>query len=165
MNEDKPAAKGEPKALRPVQEKVGTHPLAATTGAIGGALAGAVVGIAAGPLGSLAGAVGGAVLGGMLGSSSGSGPMIDMAAEAAWWRDNHAGRPYIAEGMSYADYEPAYQYGIHRYLQQDRARAWSEVESEMASGWDEAKGTSRLTWEQAKEAVRDAWERLSRPRP
>ena len=163
MNEDKPVAKGEPKALRPLQEKVGTHPLAATTGAVGGAVVGAVVGIAAGPLGSLAGAVGGAVLGGMLGASSGSGPVIDTVAEEKWWRENHAARPYLVEDMSYEDYEPAYQYGIHRYVQSNRPREWAEVEDEMATGWDEVKGRSRLTWEQAKEAVRDAWDRLRQP--
>jgi len=164
MNEDKPASKGEPRPLRPVTEKVGTHPLAGTAGAIGGAVAGTVVGIAAGPLGSLVGAVGGAVLGGALGASSGSGPMIDLVAEEAWWREHHVERPGLAEGMTYEDYEPAYRYGIQRYVHSGGAREWQDVETEMASGWDEAKGTSRLTWDQARSAVHDAWDRLRQPR-
>src|SRR5262245_45693256 len=151
MNVDKPAAKDAPKAatpvedkpvarkeppVTPVEEKVGTHTLGATTGAIGGAVAGAIVGIAAGPLGSLAGAVGGAVAGGVLGASTGSGPVIDLVAEERWWRENYASRPYIAEGMAWEDYEPAYQYGMRRYVQSDHPREWAEVESEMGGGWD-----------------------------
>jgi hypothetical protein len=165
MNEDRPAAKDEPKSVRPVEEKVGTHPLAGTAGAVGGAVAGAVAGIAAGPLGSLVGAVGGAVAGATLGASSGSGPVIDLAAEEQWWRENHAGRPYVAPGMAWEDYEPAYRYGMRRYVQSDRPREWSEVESDMARGWDDAKGTSRLTWAQAQDAVRAAWDRMREPRP
>jgi hypothetical protein len=148
-----------------LEERIGTHPLASTAGAAGGAVAGAIIGIAAGPLGSLAGAVGGAVLGGMLGSSTGSGPVLDTSEDEAYWREHYASRPYVASGATYDDYEPAYLYGIHRYMQSDRPREWSEVEPEMQAGWDDARAGSRLNWEQAREAVRDAWVRMHDNRP
>jgi hypothetical protein len=77
------------------REKGGTHPLGATTGAIGGAVAGALVGLAAGPVGSLVGLVGGAVQGGALGASTDTGPVIDVAAEERYWRENFASRPCV----------------------------------------------------------------------
>jgi hypothetical protein len=163
MNEDKPAAKEAPRSPLPVEEKIGTHPLGATTGAIGGAIAGAVAGLAAGPVGSLVGLVGGAVLGGALGASSDTGPVIDIAAQEKYWCENFESRPYVPDGASFDDYGPAYRYGIQRYVRSDRPREWGEVEPEMAAGWASAKGESRLSWDEAAPAVRDAWERLRQP--
>lgn len=167
MNEDKPAARGErrDKVADEAEEKLGTHPLGSTAGAVGGAVAGAVTGLAAGPVGSVAGAVGGAVLGAGLGASStgGTAPVVDTSPHEAWWREHYASRPYVPAGAAYDDYEPAYRYGIERYMQTDRPREWNEVEDEMADGWPAAKGRSRLGWEEAKHAVRDAWERMREP--
>jgi hypothetical protein len=154
----------DPHRFDTIEEKVGTHPLAGVAGALGGAAAGAMVGIAAGPVGSLLGAVGGAVLGGVLGVSGNSGPLIDTSVEQTYWRQHYASRPYVPVGAAWSDYEPAYQYGVRHYVQQDRAREWSEVETELGRGWDEARGESTLAWDEAKEAARDAWDRM-RNRP
>ncbi|HEX6703511.1 MAG TPA: hypothetical protein VF169_02020 [Albitalea sp.] len=160
MKEDKPVAEGEPK---PVVEKVGTHGLGMAAGAVGGAVAGAVGGLAAGPVGSLAGAVGGAVLGATLGGSTGEGPVTDLSAEEAWWRENYAGRDYVSEGAPFSAYESAYRYGMRAYIRSDRPREWDEVEAELAAGWDEAREGSDLAWDEARPAVRDAWNRLRTP--
>jgi hypothetical protein len=163
MNEDKPAAKGEPRdKVEKITENVGMHPIGATIGAVGGAVAGAIGGLAAGPVGSVAGAVGGAVLGSAMGSSSGNiDPDVDLAAHQAYWSENYTRRPYVPAGASFDDYAPAYRYGSDAYLRGDRQRGWDDVEPELGSGWDRARGSSTLSWENAKHSVRDAWERLS----
>jgi len=165
MNEDKPTAKGTPddKVTGTAKEKLGTHSLGATVGAVGGAVAGAIGGTAAGPLGSLAGAVGGAVLGGAAAAATGTTAALDTGEHDAYWSDNYTSRPYVPAGADYGDYEPAYHYGTQAYLQSDRPRAWDEVEADLRSGWESAKGSSRLAWEQARLAVRDAWERMRAP--
>lgn len=84
--------------------------------------------------------------------------MIDPAAEDAFWRENHKGRPYAAGGSSYDDYGPAYRYGVEsfgRYPQRDFD------EFALSRGWQASRGTSSLDWDRAKHAVRDAWNRLS----
>jgi hypothetical protein len=165
MKDDKPTAKGTPddKVTDTAKEKVGTHSLGATVGAVGGAVAGAIGGLAAGPVGSLAGAVGGAVLGGAAAAATGITQPQDTSEHEAYWRANYAGRKYVPAGADFSDYEPAYRYGTQAYVQSDRPRTWDEVEADLRSGWESAKGSSPLGWEQAHPAVRDAWERMHNP--
>lgn len=144
--------------LDPISGEPGAHPVgtglgAAAAGAASGALGGAV----AGPIGAAVGAVVGAVAGGLAGK--GVAESIDPTAEDAYWRENHATRPYAA-GSDYSEYGPAYQYGWESH-QQHAGKPFEEVESHIKSGWDKVRGTSRLEWEKAKLATRDAYNRVS----
>lgn len=164
-SEDRPQALERPEdAVKDTaEEKLGLHPIGASAGAVGGAVLGAAIGMAAGPLGSLAGAVGGALLGSGLGASGAGAqsPMVDTSAYDAYWRDNYAGRPYVASDANYDDYEPAYRYGAQAYARSDRHREWDEVEPGLRAGWEDARGRSTLRWEEARHAVHDAWNKMT----
>lgn len=161
MNDDKAVDAGEPRTQAPsLVEMMGVHPLGTAAGVVGGTLAGAVVGLAAGPVGSLVGAVGGALLGGALGAATAFGPEIHVARHDRYWQEHYATRPYVPAGADYADYGPAYRYGVQSYLRADCPCEWHEVEAGLGAGWETAKGTSPLVWEDAKLAARDAWDRM-----
>lgn len=156
---------GEP-GSHPVGVGVGTAAGGLAAGVAGGAMAGAMGGTAAGPVGTAIGAAIGAVVGGVAGGLAGKGvaESIDPTTEDAYWRENHASRPYADAGTSYDEYGPAYQYGWEsrsRY----QGRAFDEVEPDLARDWDRAKGQSRLGWDKAKHATRDAWDRVERALP
>jgi len=78
--------------------------------------------------------------------------------EEKYWRENHAGRNYVATGTNYEDYAPAYMYGA-LVGRDDDATEFNKVESKAERGWTKARGKSKLTWEQARPAVRDAFDR------
>lgn len=127
-------------------------------GVAGGAAAGAAVGGMTGPVGAAVGAVAGAIVGAVAGNRYAK---HDPAAEDAYWRENHVGRDYVAQGKTYDDdYAPAYRYGADAYSR-DPQRSWEQVESDLDRGWGSARGRSSLEWEHAKHATRDAWQRLS----
>ena len=108
------------------------------------------------PVGTRVGAAVGAIAGGFAGKRVAE--MIDPAAEDAYWRENHKGRPYAAGGSSYDEYGPAYRYGVEsfgRYSQRDFD------EFALSRGWNASRGTSSLDWDRAKHAGRAAWNRLS----
>jgi hypothetical protein len=84
---------------------------------------------------------------------------IDPTAEDAYWSANYRARPYVTEGRSYADYQPAYHYGVVSYGQH-AGRSWDEIEPAIRGGWAQARGESPLTWDEARPATRDAWDRL-----
>jgi len=128
----------------------------AAGGVVGGAAAGAAVGGMTGPLGAAVGAAVGVVAGAM---ASGNMPH-DPAVEDAYWRDNYASRPYVSQGQSYDDYQPAYHYGANAYSKYP-SRSFDEVEPELGRDWHAARGESSLGWEHAKQAARDAWHRVS----
>jgi hypothetical protein len=97
---------------------------------------------------------------GTMGTSSQATPgVVDTNAEEAYWRQNYASRPYVAEGISFIEYRPAYRYGADAYSRY-QGKSFDEAEPEMANEWDRFKGTSSLTWENAKHAARDAWQRV-----
>ncbi len=143
----------------PITGAPGSHPVGTGVGAVlGGAAAGAATGTVAGPVGTVIGAAVGAVVGGLAGKSVAE--AIDPTAEAAYWRDNYANRPYIDSGATYDDYGPAYDYGVSAYPRY-AGRPFDDVESDLGRDWDTARGTSGLDWGRAKHATRDAWQRVS----
>lgn len=127
----------------------------AAGGIAGGAAAGALAGGITGPVGALAGAAIGAVVGAVAGRNA----KTDPAVEDAYWRDNHASRPY-ASSASYDEYQPAYRYGTEAYTKYPD-RSFDDVEPQLSRDWSNARGTSSLGWEHAKLASRDAWDRVS----
>ena len=144
--------------LDPISGEPGAHPVGTGLGAAAaGAATGALGGAVAGPVGAAVGAVIGAVAGGLAGK--GAAEAVDPTAEDAYWRDNHASRPY-ATGSSYSEYGPAYQYGWEAH-DQHAGKPFSEVESHIKTGWEKAKGASKLEWDKAKHATRDAYERVA----
>jgi hypothetical protein len=144
-NDSKPAATG-----------VGAVLGGAVGGVAGGAAAGAAVGGMTGPVGAAVGAVVGAVAGAVAGRSV----KTDPAAEDAYWRENYASRPYIANGSTYDDYGPAYRHGVDAYSRYPD-RSFDDAETELSRDWGTSRGSSKLEWEHAKHASRDAWDRVS----
>ena len=112
----------------------------------------------AGPVGAAVGAVVGAVAGGLAGK--GVAESVDPTAEDAYWRENHATRPYATKDDDYAQYGPAYQYGYESHAQH-AGKPFAEVESHMKEGWAKVKGTSQLDWDKAKLASREAYDRVA----
>jgi hypothetical protein len=118
---------------------------------------GAVIGGAvAGPVGALIGAAVGGLAGGLAGK--GVAESVNPTEEDAFWRDNHTTRDY-AQGRSYDDLRPAYQYGWEARTQHQN-RDWDQAENDLRGGWDKARGQSSLAWDDAKKATRDAWDRV-----
>ena len=140
----------------PITGEPGSHPVGTGVGAAGAGAAGAAIGSMAGPVGTVVGAVVGAVAGGFAGKAAAE--AIDPTAEDAYWRQNHASRPY-SRGSDYNTYQPAYRYGW-----ESRSRypddSFEAKESELQSGWGAARGQTKLEWENAKLAARDAWNRV-----
>jgi hypothetical protein len=145
-NDSKPAATG-----------IGAVLGGAAGGVAGGAAAGAAVGGMTGPVGAAVGAAVGAVVGAVAGRSVAK---ADPAEEDAYWRDNYASRPYIANGATFDDYGPAYRHGVDAYSR-NPDRSFDDAETELSRDWDTSRGGSKLEWERAKHASRDAWDRLS----
>jgi len=142
----------------PISGEPGAHPVGTGVGAAGAGAAGLAAGMAvAGPVGAAVGAVIGAVAGGLGGKAVAE--EIDPTAEDAYWRENHASRPYFDKKTTYDHYRPAYQQGWEaRSLYSDKT--WDEIESELESQWTTRRGHSTLDWKNARHASRDAWERI-----
>ena len=85
---------------------------------------------------------------------------IDKAAELAFWRQHHDGRPYARGAASFEQYEPAYAYALDAY-DKTPGHPFDDIEPHLSRGWPAARGTSTLAWEHAAHAARDAWARLS----
>ena len=145
--------------LDPISGEPGAHPVGTGLGAAAaGAATGALGGAVAGPIGAAVGAVIGAVAGGLAGK--GVAESVDPTTEDAYWRDNHATRPYATKDDDYAEYGPAYQYGYESHTQH-AGKPWTEVESHMKQGWESVKGGSKLEWEKAKHASKEAYNRVA----
>jgi hypothetical protein len=141
----------------PLTDETGAHPVGTGVGAAGGGTIGAVIGGAVGgPVGAMIGAAIGGVTGGFAGK--GVAESVNPTEEDAFWRDNYNSRPY-AQGRSYDDLRPAYQYGWES-RGRHAGRPWQEAENDLASGWEKAKGNTQLGWHEAKHATRDAWDRI-----
>src|SRR5580692_12579469 len=94
----------------PITDAPGAHPIETGIGAaVAGAASGLAVGAVAGPVAAAVGAAVGAVAGGYAGKSVGE--MIDPTTEDNWLRDNFESRPYVEEGDTFEDFQPAYRYG------------------------------------------------------
>ena len=125
-------------------------------GVAGGTAAGAAVGGLTGPMGAAIGAAVGAAAGALAGKQVAK---ADPAVEEAYWRDNHASRPYV-EGASYDEYARAYRYGVDAYSRYPDRR-FDEVEPDLSRDWGTVRGRSSLEWDRAKHPTRDAWQRVS----
>lgn len=142
---------------RPAATGVGAMVGGAAGGIAGAAGAGAAVGGMTGPVGAAVGAVVGAVAGALAGK--GIANSVDPVAEDAYWRDNHANRPY-SSGSDYDEYGPAYGYGVEAHTRYP-GRTFDDVEPELGRDWNSKRGNSSLEWDRAKHATRDAWQRVS----
>ena len=143
----------------PITGEPGAHPVGVAGGATGGALAGAAIGAMGGPIGSAVGGAIGAVAGGLAGK--GVAESVNPTEEDAYWRDNHASRPYFQSGRKYDDYSPAYRYGWESASRPEyQTRSFDDVESDLGRGWDKARGNTRSEWNDMKHATRDAFERV-----
>lgn len=127
---------------------------AGAAGAVSGALVGSVIGPVGTVMGGLIGAVAGAAAGSLAGKFRDG--VFNPDAEVTYWENHFADCPYYLRGMGFADYAPAYRYGVA----QCHARAAAPYQ-DLSAGWPEVKGQSRLTWEQAEPAVRDAYHRMA----
>ena len=123
----------------------------------GGAAAGAAIGGMTGPVGAALGAVVGAVAGAVAGKSVAKN--VDPDAHDAYWRDNHATRPYAA-GSTFDEYRPAYGLGVDAHNRYP-GRSFDDLEPDLSRDWESRRGTSNLDWGRAKHATRDAWQRVS----
>jgi len=141
----------------PLTGEAGAHPVGTGVGAASGGTMGAVIGGAVGgPVGALIGAAVGGLAGGLAGK--GVAESVNPTEEDAFWRDNHTSRDY-AQGRSYDDLRPAYQYGWESRTQH-QGRDWDQAENDLRGGWDKVRGQSSLAWDDAKNATRDAWDRI-----
>ena len=142
-----------------------SHPIGTTLGTIGGIaagvsgaiVAGAAVGSAAGPIGAAVGAI----IGGGIGAGVGHeiAAEIDPKAEDLFWRNNFKTRPYVNEDSDFANYHPAYLYGVDSYLRYPDS-TFDEMEPRLEDAWHNHSGNSTLGWNEAKHATRDAYERV-----
>ena len=161
MTKERPTAKNERRdaALDPECGPLVPHHVGTAVGAAaGGAAAGAAIGTVAGPIGTAIGAAAGTLVGALAGR--GVAETINPAQEDEYWCDTYKTRSYVDPDMTYADYGPAYRYGVESYGRH-HGRDFDAVEPELGRGWEGAKGNSRLTWERAQHATKDAWRRLS----
>ena len=147
----------------PITKAPGSHPVGTGLGAAaGGAAAGAAAGTVAGPVGTVVGAAIGAVAGGLVGKAAGE--AVDPTIEDAFWSRQYQQEPYYEDGLSYADYAPAYRTGYEarsRFSDRD----FAEVEGDLEATYERSKGPSRLDWPRAKLATRAAWDRVERAIP
>ncbi|MDX2028911.1 MAG: hypothetical protein SFW62_09810 [Alphaproteobacteria bacterium] len=87
-------------------------------------------------------------------------PTTNWTTENQYWRNEYSSRPYYSRSVDYSAYEPAYQYGVTAY-RQNNGMPYSELDKErMRAGWDQARGSSTLTWDQAERATQDSYVRL-----
>ncbi|REJ82176.1 MAG: glycine zipper family protein [Acidobacteria bacterium] len=144
----------------PISGAEGTHPVGTGTGAVGGGAAGAAVGAAfGGPFGAFVGGALGAIGGGLIGHETAE--QLDPTHEDVYWETRYRSRPYVAEGESYEQYRPAYQYGWNaRRLYSGRKTRWSEVEPDLRKGWENQSDSAPMHWGKAQVAVREAWDRV-----
>ncbi|MFO0926298.1 MAG: YsnF/AvaK domain-containing protein [Gemmataceae bacterium] len=140
-------------------DNTASQAVGAGVGLTGGAAAGAALGSLAGPVGTAVGALVGGVAGGLAGAEVAD--AIDPAVEEKYWETEYTSRPYVKPGMTYAEYRPAYRYGVeaeNRY----HGEKFEDVERRLSRNWPKSRGESSLTWSKAKGAVRDAYDRALR---
>ena len=77
-------------------------------------------------------------------------------AQDAHWAAHYASRPYVDAGDDYADYAPAYLYGVFWY-HSNPEQSFEAGAADLSKGWDSARGDSPLEWPKAKAAVEEAW--------
>lgn len=100
----------------------------------------------------------GADVGGLDGTR-GVGAIEPTRGRASCWSENRSGRDSVEQGSSFADYGPAWGFGLDA---RDRypGRDFDDVEPELSRDWATGRGESILSWEWARHAARDAWNRI-----
>ena len=88
--------------------------------------------------------------------------VVDPAAEATYWSENHLKRAYVLPDKRYKDYEPAFRHGWESRARSAH-RPFREVEGDLERGWERVKGESSLTCIQAWSGVCVGWLRAGRP--
>ncbi len=77
-----------------------------------------------------------------------------------YWSANYATRPYYQNSMDYADYEPAYRYGMEMF-NRNPGRSFEDLnQADLRNGWNNQSASANLSWEDAQGAVRDAYTRM-----
>jgi len=141
----------------PLSGEPDCHPVATGMGAASGAAIGAGFGAAGGgPVGAMVGGTVGALIGGLAGKAFAGG--IDLPAEAVHWEQHFRREPYFHSGFTFADYWPAYLFGLDYYK---RDVDFEQAEAEMERAWEQRREGSRLSWDVAREAARASWQRLN----
>lgn len=88
---------------------------------------------------------------------------LDELIERYYWRQHYMHRPYYRNGLTFADYEPAYRYGWEAAQNPSFAsRGFEELESTLGGGWNEARDGTEHGWKEMRKAARDAWQRARR---
>jgi hypothetical protein len=100
----------------------------------------------------------GAFVGGLAGKALAGG--IDLPAEAVHWEQHFRREPYFHSGFTFADYWPAYLFGLDYYR---RDLDIDQAEADMEREWEQRREGSRLNWTEAREAARASWQRLNTP--
>ena len=130
------------------------HVLASGAGALAaGTIGGAIGGVLAGPPGIVLGVAAGAALG-AVGAHKAS-EAVDPRGDLGHFEQIYQTMPYYVASMTWADYAPAYAYGIATHRGQDGAAGTVDD-----AGWQQAKGGSRLLWSEAQPAVEHVWRDL-----
>lgn len=144
----------------PITGEPGAHPFGVAGGSAGGALAGAAVGGAVGgPVGAAVGGAIGAVAGGYGGKAAGE--AVNPTVENAYWRREHASRPYVRKDQPFEFYEPAYRYGWESASRPEFAnRDFTTAEPDLQRNWGTYRGPSTTEWRDVREATRDSYERV-----
>jgi len=139
----------------PLSGEPDCHPVATGAGAASGAAIGASLGAAGGgPIGAMVGGTVGALIGGFAGKAFAAD--IEFPAEAVHWEQHFRREPYFHSGFTFADYWPAYLFGLDYYR---RDIDLEQANEELERAWEQRRGDSRLSWTQAKDAARASWQR------
>lgn len=143
----------------PLSGEPDCHPVATGAGAASGAAIGAGFGaVGGGPIGAMVGGTVGALIGGFAGKAFAGDS--DFPEEAVHWEQHFRREPYFHSGFTFADYWPAYLFGLDYYR---RDVDLEQAEADLEHAWEQRRGESRLSWPQAREAARASWERLNGP--
>ena len=134
------------------------HILGAGASAVtGGAVCAVIGGVVAGPPGIALGAVAGTALGAVAGHIASE--AVDGRGDLGHFQQIFHTMPYYVSGMTWADYAPAYRYGLDSHGRLG-GQPFARAEVELERGWANASDGSRLVWNEAREAVAHAWRSL-----
>jgi hypothetical protein len=74
--------------------------------------------------------------------------------DEVFWRDRFPTEPYVKEGDTFDDYEPAFRYGSSL---RGEFTDFDANEERIRERWEKEKGKSRLDWSRARGPVKIAW--------
>lgn len=134
------------------------HILGTGSATVGGGALGAAVGaLLGGTPGLTLGAVAGGALGALIGQRLAE--ATDPRGDLGHYQQVYRTTPYYVDGMTWADYAPAYRYGLETFATQG-GQSLEQASAALSDGWPRARNASRLEWPQAQPAVAHAWREL-----